>query len=85
MKLLQRCLKTSPKKRPREKYREEINTSPITASIILNLGELGIPIKDSELFSIETYFEIVELKIKTLNEDSYSRRASQIDIDKFLL
>jgi len=51
----------------------------------LNLATLGISIKDSEFIDIETYFEIVDLHLKTIDYDNQSRRATQSDIDKFLL
>ena len=57
----------------------------ITANIIFNLAHLGISIEDSKTFDLDTYFEIVELEMKVINGKQSSKRASQSDIDKFLL
>lgn len=60
------------------------NHSP-TANIIYNLAKLGISLRDAELFDIETYIELIEIEISILNGNSTSRKATQKDIDLFLL
>ena len=55
----------------------------ITANIIFNLAQLGIPIRDAEFFDIRTYLDIVKLQ-KSIYEEGGSRKATQADIDAFL-
>jgi hypothetical protein len=57
----------------------------ITANIIFNLAHLGISIEDTKNFDLDTYFEIVELEMNVINGKQSSKRATQKDIDKFLL
>jgi hypothetical protein len=57
----------------------------ITANIIFNLAHLGISIEDTKSFDLDTYFEIVELEMNVINGKQSSKRATQKDIDKFLL
>jgi hypothetical protein len=57
----------------------------ITANIIFNLAHLGISIEDTKNFDINTYFEIVELEMNVITGEQSSKRATQRDIDKFLL
>jgi hypothetical protein len=57
----------------------------ITANIIFNLAHLGISIEDTKNFDLDTYFEIVELGMNVINGKQSSKRATQKDIDKFLL
>jgi hypothetical protein len=57
----------------------------ITANIIFNLAHLGISIEDTKNFDINTYFEIVELEMNVITGKQSSKRATQRDIDKFLL
>ncbi len=57
----------------------------ITANIIFNLAHLGISIEDTKTFDLDTYFEIVELEMNVINGKQSSKRATQKDIDKFLL
>ncbi|MCL2521253.1 MAG: hypothetical protein FWE36_00160 [Erysipelotrichales bacterium] len=46
---------------------------------------MGISVKDSEFIDIDTYFEMVEIEIKMLKGESGERKATQADIDRFLL
>jgi hypothetical protein len=55
-----------------------------TANIIYNLAQLGIPIRDSEFFDIQTYLEIVEIHKNVYAGETPSRQATQADIDTFL-
>lgn len=56
----------------------------VTANIIFNLAQLGIPIRDSEFFDIHTYLEIVEIQKNLYSKEGSSREATQSDIDAFL-
>jgi hypothetical protein len=57
----------------------------ITANIIFNLAHLGISIEDTKNFDLDTYFEIVELEMNVINGKQTSKRATQKDIDAFLV
>lgn len=57
----------------------------ITANILFNLAHLGISITDSRYFDIDTYSELVELELQVLNGQGNERKATQKDIDMFLL
>lgn len=57
----------------------------ITANIIFNLAHLGISIEDTKNFDLDTYFEIVGLEMNVINGNQSNKRATQTDIDKFLL
>ena len=57
----------------------------ITANIIFNLAHLGISIEDTKNFDLDTYFEIVGLEMNVINGNIANKRATQTDIDKFLL
>jgi len=48
------------------------------------LAQLGIPIRDSEFFDIQTYLEIVDIQKSIYSGESPSRIATQSDIDSFL-
>jgi hypothetical protein len=61
---------------------EDIN---ITANIIFNLAHLGLSIKDSKFFDLETYFTIVDLETNVIQGKSGVRKATQKDIDAFLV
>jgi hypothetical protein len=61
---------------------DEVN---ITANIIFNLAHLGISVEDTKTFDLDTYFEIVELEMNVINGKQSIKRATQKDIDKFLL
>ena len=61
---------------------DEQNT---TANIIYNLAHLGISIKDTEYFDIEVYAKLIELEVKTMSNETPIRRATQKDIDAFLV
>lgn len=56
----------------------------VTANIIFNLAQLGIPIRDSQFFDVATYLEIVEIQKQVYGGESGSRAATQSDIDAFL-
>ena len=56
----------------------------VTANIIFNLAQLGIPIRDSEFFDISVYLEIIELQKEIYGGANGCRRATQSDIDAFL-
>lgn len=57
----------------------------ITANIIFNLAHLGLSIEDTKSFDLETYFSIVELEKNVISGKKSSKRATQHDIDNFLL
>ena len=57
----------------------------ITANIIFNLAHLGLSIEDTKYLDIETYFELVNLELKTLDNSDTSKKATQTDIDSFLI
>jgi len=57
----------------------------ITANIIFNLAHLGISIEDTKTFDLDTYFEIVQLEMNVINGEQSKKKATQSDIDKFLL
>ncbi len=57
----------------------------ITANIIFNLAHLGLSIEDTKSFDLETYFSIVELEKNVISGNKTSKRATQHDIDNFLL
>jgi len=49
------------------------------------LAHLGISIEDSKYFDLTTYFELVQLEMKVISGKDSGRRASQSDIDAFLI
>lgn len=57
----------------------------MTSNIIFNLAHLGISIEDSKYFDLTTYFELVQLEMKVISGKDSGRRASQSDIDAFLI
>ncbi len=57
----------------------------ITANIIFNLAHLGISIEDTKNFDLDTYFEIVELEMNVINGKQSIKKATQKDIDGFLI
>jgi len=57
----------------------------ITANIIFNLAHLGLSIEDTKSFDLETYFSIVELEKNVISGSKSSKRATQHDIDNFLI
>jgi len=56
-----------------------------TSNIIFNLAHLGLSIEDSKQFDLTIYFELVELEMKVLQGNGTDRKASQSDIDAYLL
>lgn len=73
------------KKEVQSNYPQRSDEVNITANIIFNLAHLGISIEDTKSFDINTYFEIVELEMNVITGEQSSKRATQRDIDKFLL
>jgi hypothetical protein len=73
------------KKDPHPNHPQRSDEVNITANIIFNLAHLGISIEDTKNFDINTYFEIVELEMNVITGKHSSKRATQNDIDKFLL
>jgi hypothetical protein len=63
----------------------EEQNNPITANIIFNLAHLGLSIQDSKFIDIDTYCELIELEMQVINGKDKPRRATQADIDAFLL
>ena len=57
----------------------------ITANIIFNLAHIGLSIEDTKTFDLNTYFEIVELEMNVISGKQSSRRATQQDIDAYLI
>jgi hypothetical protein len=51
----------------------------------VNITANIISIEDTKSFDLDTYFEIVELEMNVINGKQSSKRATQKDIDKFLL
>jgi hypothetical protein len=57
----------------------------ITANIIFNLAHLRLSIEDTKSFDLDTYFSIVELEKNVITGNKTSKRATQNDIDNFLI
>ncbi len=57
----------------------------MTANIIFNLAHLGISIEDSKHFDLQTYLELVQLEMQVISGKSNLRKATQSDIDAFLI
>lgn len=72
-------------KEPHPSKGSKVNDTNITANIIFNLAHLGISIEDTKNFDLDTYFDIVELEMNVINGKESTKRATQKDIDKFLL
>jgi len=49
------------------------------------LAHLGLSIEDSKHFDLTTYLELVQLEMKVISRNSDEKRASQADIDAFLI
>jgi len=73
------------KKETHPSQTSKANDTNITANIIFNLAHLGISIEDTKHFDLGTYFDIVELEMNVINGKQSTKRATQNDIDKFLL
>ena len=73
------------KKETHPSQTSKANDVNITANIIFNLAHLGISIEDTKHFDLDTYFDIVELEMNVINGKQSTKRATQNDIDKFLL
>jgi len=65
-----------------QKNNNDVN---ITANIIFNLAHLGLSIEDTKSFDLDTYFSIVELEKNVITGNKTSKRATQNDIDNFLI
>ena len=70
---------------PSHSLNEDEIDSNATANIIFNLSHLGISLRDSKYFDIQTYLELLELEMKVINGKNETRKATQQDIDLFLL
>ncbi len=46
---------------------------------------MGIPLSDACFIEIDTYFELMDISNEVAKSDSKPKKASQNDIDKFLL
>ena len=57
----------------------------ITANIIFNLAHLGLSVEDTKTFDLNTYFEIIELEMNVISGKQTPRRATQQDIDAYLI
>ena len=73
------------KKDPYPNHPQKNDDVNVTANIIFNLAHLGISIEDTKNFDLETYFDIVELEMNVHNGKKSNKRATQSDIDRFLL
>jgi len=49
------------------------------------LAHLGLSIEDSKYFDLTTYFELVQLEMKVISGKELGRKATQSDIDSFLI
>jgi len=49
------------------------------------LAHLGLSIEDSKYFDLTTYFELVQLEMKVIGNEKDNRKATQSDIDSFLM
>lgn len=56
-----------------------------TANIIFNLAHLGISIEDAKFFDIDVYLQLIKLEMQVIHGKEHSRKASQADIDAFLI
>ena len=73
------------KKDPHPNHQQRNDDVNVTANIIFNLAHLGISVDDTKTFDLDTYFEIVELELNVINGKQSIKRATQKDIDTFLL
>lgn len=73
------------RKDPHQSRPQKNDDVNITANIIFNLAHLGISIEDSKNFDLDTYFDIAELEMNINNGKQSNKRATQNDIDMFLL
>jgi len=49
------------------------------------LAHLGISIKDAKYIDIDVYVELINIELKTMSNEEVPRKATQKDIDLFLL
>lgn len=80
-----KCLGHFRKADPHPANQNNTEEKDITANIIFNLAHLGLSIEDTKSFDLETYFSIVELERNVISGTKSSKRATQHDIDNFLL
>lgn len=73
------------KAQPHPANQNNVEEKDITANIIFNLAHLGLSIEDTKSFDLETYFSIVELEKNVIGGNKSSKRATQNDIDNFLI
>ena len=73
------------RKDPQPNHPQKNDDVNITANIIFNLAHLGISIEDAKYFDLATYFDIVTLEVNVGNGKESYKRATQSDIDRFLL
>lgn len=73
------------RKDPHSSNQQKNDDVNITANIIFNLAHLGLSIEDTKNFDLGTYFDIVELEMNVSKGKQANKRATQQDIDHFLL
>jgi len=49
------------------------------------LAHLGISIKDAKYIDIDVYVELINIELRTMSNSDVPRKATQKDIDLFLL
>ncbi len=80
-----KCSEHFRKAHPHPVNQNSTEEKDITANIIFNLAHLGLSIQDTKSFDLETYFSIVELEKNVISCNKSTKRATQHDIDNFLL
>jgi hypothetical protein len=80
-----KCSVHFKKAHPQPANQNNIEEKDITANIIFNLAHLGLSIEDTKSFDLETYFSIVELEKNVISGNKSTKRATQHDIDNFLI
>jgi len=82
---LEKCWVHFKKQRHPDQSQKNSDDLNITANIIFNLAHLGISIEDTKSFDLEIYFDIVDLETNVLRGSNGPKRATQKDIDAFLV
>ena len=49
------------------------------------MAHLGIAIKDAKYIDIDVYVELINIELRTMSNNDVPRKATQKDIDLFLL
>lgn len=80
-----KCLVPFKKDQQARGVPNDSDSKNITANIIFNLAHLGISIADTKTFDLNTYFEIIELEMNVINGKQSTKRATQQDIEAFLI